>query len=285
MKRNQQAHESKIDNAGRGKPCKQRPWLWMEKAILRMIRDVFDATNDVSSALAVSVALAEIGSDEQSDTFTKSIREIAGRAGASYKSAARILSRFEALKIIAVERNKVPGTKEHAPSTYTLCTLGNDYPTLGNDRIPPSFPRMMNNKKKSKKNDVEKPARAHTRARGTINAQAVASSAQKSDFVFESYQNQNQPVQSHVKWPEFTAWCRSKGGQPTEAGFWKWLCGQKPQWRNKVRKDFDETGYVLDGKFLTPDEANRLGTADPDQLVKFQPAVKRDGKIQIIESH
>jgi hypothetical protein len=46
----------------------------------------------------------------------------------------------------------------------------------------------------------------------------------------------------------------------------------------------DESGYVLDGKFLTRDEANRLGTANPDLLVKFQPAVRHDGKIQIVQS-
>ena len=139
-------------------------------------------------------------------------------------------------------------------------------------------PNNDNDRTKNKYQD-----HACTRTRGTINAQAVALPTPGSDFVFEGYQNQNQPAQSHVKWPEFAKWCRSKGGQPTEAGFCKWLCGQKPQWRNKVRRDFDETGYVLDGKFLTPDEANRLGTVDPGQLVKFQPAVRRDGKIQIVQ--
>ena len=141
-----------------------------------------------------------------------------------------------------------------------------------------SAPNNDNDGTKNKYHD-----HARTRTRGTINAQAVALPTPESDFVFEGYQNQNQPAQNHVKWPEFAKWCRSKDGQPTEAGFWKWLCGQKPQWRNKVRKDFDETGYVLDGKFLTPDEANRLGTADPGRLVKFQPAVRRDGKIQILQ--
>jgi hypothetical protein len=96
-------------------------------------------------------------------------------------------------------------------------------------------------------------------------------------------QNQNQPLQSDVKWPEFAAWCRSKGGRPTEPGFWKWLSGQKPQWRNKVKKTFDESGYELDGQFLTVDEANQRGAANPELIVKFRKAVKRDGKIQIVQ--
>jgi len=95
---------------------------------------------------------------------------------------------------------------------------------------------------------------------------------------------QNQPTQTHVKWPEFAAWCRSKGGTPTETGFWKWLRGQKPQWRNKVNKAFDETGYEHNGKFLRSDEANRLGRENPELLTKFRKAVRRDGKIEIIRS-
>jgi hypothetical protein len=106
-----------------------------------------------------------------------------------------------------------------------------------------------------------------------------------SSFFSEGDQNQkqpDQPVQSHIKWPEFAAWCRSKRGQPTEAGFWKWLRGQKPQWRNKVRKDYEEQGYVLDEKFFTDDEANQLGRANPELITKFRKAIKCEGKIKII---
>ena len=111
---------------------------------------------------------------------------------------------------------------------------------------------------------------------------APANGTPKSASSFFEGQNQNQPVQNHVKWPEFAAWCRNKGGTPTEPGFRKWLCGQKPQWRNKVKNVFDERGYELAGKFFTSDDANRLGRENPDLLTKFRPAVRRDGKIEII---
>ena len=111
----------------------------------------------------------------------------------------------------------------------------------------------------------------------------VSSNANRSSVSFcSAYQNQNQPVQNHVKWPEFATWCRSKGGPPTESGFWKWLGGQKPQWRNKVRQNFDERGYVLEGKFFTPEEANQLAVKNPEIIGKFRRAVKRDGKTRII---
>jgi hypothetical protein len=120
---------------------------------------------------------------------------------------------------------------------------------------------------------------------------AAQSNGSKDQFVSEGYQNhhQDQPAQSHVKWGEFSAWCRSKRdkrgnpGTPTEQGFWKWLKGQKPQWRNKVRQKFDgEEGYELAGNFFTRDEANQRGAKDPKLIEQFRKAVRRNGKIQII---
>lgn len=127
----------------------------------------------------------------------------------------------------------------------------------------------------------------------TDNALGVASTAggqlnselSKSLVEKYQYQKQNQIARDHVKWPEFAGWCRSKRdkrglpGAPTEEGFWKWLCAQKPQWRNKVKERFEESGYVLNGKWLTADEANHLGRENPQLLTKFRAAVKRNGKI------
>jgi hypothetical protein len=106
----------------------------------------------------------------------------------------------------------------------------------------------------------------------------------QSDSLGEGYQNQNQPAQSHVKWPEFAEWCRAKGGRSTEKGFWKWLLGQKPQWRNRVKQVVEEPGYVLDGQFLTAEEANRRGVESPALLTRFRKAVKRGGKIIVDET-
>jgi hypothetical protein len=45
-----------------------------------------------------------------------------------------LLKRFELLKLIDIQRQHVPGKKERAPSAYTILgTLGNHYPTLGNE--------------------------------------------------------------------------------------------------------------------------------------------------------
>ena len=143
-------------------------------------------------------------------------------------------------------------------------------------------PKNDNNRTTNKNHDQRVRAHAHAHAQGTISAQAVAPSTPKSDFVFEGYQNQNQPAQGHIKWPEFAEYCRGKGGTPSEKGFWSWLGKQKPQWRNKVRQVFDQTGYECDGKFFTVEEANRLGAENPELITKFRRAAMRDGKIQIV---
>jgi hypothetical protein len=119
------------------------PFCWQSKEVLRFIRDCFDATNNIASALAVYVSLTEKASDEQSETFNSRIRDIAARAGVSYKTATSVLHRFEKLRIIAILRNKIENTQENAPSTYTLLGLGNDCPTLGNDQEPGLLPRKI----------------------------------------------------------------------------------------------------------------------------------------------
>jgi hypothetical protein len=116
-------------------------FCWQEKAVLRVIRDSFDATNSVTTGIAVYLALTEIASDEQAETFTRRIGEIGDRAGVGYKTAAKVLDRLESLKAIAIRRNKNPHSNERTPSDYTLLGLGNHYPRLGNNRKQASLPK------------------------------------------------------------------------------------------------------------------------------------------------
>jgi hypothetical protein len=69
---------------------------------------------------------------------------------------------------------------------------------------------------------------------------------------------------------------------PTAKGFQTWLSKQKPQWRNRVKAVLEESGYELEGKFLTVEEANRRAVSNPDLIEKLRRAIIRDGKIQII---
>jgi hypothetical protein len=259
----------------RPRQIKQSPFCWQHKGTLKMIRNVFENGHGIAAIpISVYVSMSELASDAHSETFTAPIMQIALRAGASYRTTAKILNRFESMKLIRVQRNSVRGTKEHAPSTYTM--LGTPCLTLGKHEAS-CLPKMMNNTKKKKKISPPNPPLSSSTPTPSDNGKPTSSC---SFFVG----HQHQPIQNHVKWPEYAAWCRSKGGKPTEKGFWTWWGKQKSQWRNKVKKAFDEIGYELNGKFLTSDEANRLGRENPDSLTKFRKAVRRDGKIEIIHS-
>jgi hypothetical protein len=136
-------------------------------------------------------------------------------------------------------------------------------------------PLTNNDRRKERKKNQDE-----STALGNSAPLAPANGTPKSVSFFDGHQHQ--PIQHHVKFPEFAAWCRSQGGAPTEEGFKTWLIKQKPQWRSNVKGTFNNIGYELDGKFLTAEEANRMGRENPELLTQFRKAVKRNSKIQII---
>lgn len=253
MQSNNSNDESKDNSAtGRGKPCKERPWAWIEKAIVRMIRDVFDATNDVALALALYLALTEIASDEQSDTFTKPISEIAKRAGMSYRKAWSILQRFLALKIITIQCNTVTGTKLQSPSTYTLCTA---CISLCTDAEHSSKPRLKKKREESQKNVVEESARGTAAATTT----AVAESEKEKETRLEKIAQQvgNDPkqlceaLQPHLpqmdlprELEKYTAWMAKRSKTPpTPSGFVRsWIMRVQPTLAPLPRKGSGNNG-------------------------------------------
>ena len=124
----------------------------------------------------------------------------------------------------------------------------------------------------------------HSTSRDNSIPSALAERIPESEKFGKDYQHHaDAPAQSHMKWPEFAEYCRSKGGTPSENGFWSWLCQQKPQWRNKVRQKLSgEEGWVLNGKFFTREQASQMGIENSDLLTQFRQAKKRNGKIEII---
>jgi DNA-binding IscR family transcriptional regulator len=102
----------------RRETTKKQPFCWQEKHVLRTIRDMFEATGNVGSALLVYHALTEIASDKQTDTFVTTCAYIGQRAGLSARTVNRILPTLENLDIITIQRNKICGV--NAPSTYTI---------------------------------------------------------------------------------------------------------------------------------------------------------------------
>jgi hypothetical protein len=102
---------------------KDGPFCWQSKDALRLIRDAFDSRTFLSDALAVYVVLTEIASDEQAETFQRSRRAISERAGISLRQLDKVLDVFKSIGTVAVVINQIQGTKELAPSSYTLRTV------------------------------------------------------------------------------------------------------------------------------------------------------------------
>jgi hypothetical protein len=103
-----------------------QPFCWQEKGALRLIRQSFEG--DTSSALLTYVALTEIASDQKSETFQASASYIASKAKLTSRTVTKFIEPLEKLKLIAVKRTKVPGTKAMASNTYTLLNVVNLFP-------------------------------------------------------------------------------------------------------------------------------------------------------------
>lgn len=101
-------------------PSDEGPWCWQAKAVRRKIRDAFDATNNVATALAVYDALTEIASDEGAETFTTTHAWIQRMSGVSVSTVKKHLSVFADMSIVRIS---TPALR--APSTYVLLSLAN----------------------------------------------------------------------------------------------------------------------------------------------------------------
>ena len=94
---------------------KDSPFLWIGKPVVRRIREAFDASHQVASALCVYCALAEIASDGQSETFTTTQGHIAQKCGLSVRTVAARLKELTAAGLVEVNTPDL-----RAPSTYRL---------------------------------------------------------------------------------------------------------------------------------------------------------------------
>lgn len=117
------------------------PFCWQSKSAIWRIREAFDESTFLDQAFAVYLTLSELASDEQSPTFKATRRKIAERSGVSMRRVSEILARFKLLSLLDWKQNFQEGTKELAPSTYTLsrCTAGTRLGTprtrLGTDKF------------------------------------------------------------------------------------------------------------------------------------------------------
>ena len=118
--------------------AKREPFCWLEKAKLRKIAEVFaeGRVGSLVAARSVMLALSEIASDRQCDTFTAATRYIAHRAGVAEKTVRRVVKTFKQLGFLKIQPLSQNGLK--IASEYTLirghCSMGPIYPSSGKPR-------------------------------------------------------------------------------------------------------------------------------------------------------
>lgn len=100
----------------------ESPFCWQAKAILKSILEAFeqDRGAKASSAVAVYCALTHIASDCGQETFETTVGNIGKYAGLSSSMVHRILSQFESLGIVHIQRNRIANTDLQGASSYTL---------------------------------------------------------------------------------------------------------------------------------------------------------------------
>jgi hypothetical protein len=96
------------------------PFCWQNKAARRAIRDAFDDTNNVASALGVYAALTEIASDEQAESFKVAHATLQSRSGVSVSTIKKVLRGLSKLGLVHISTPKYLSL-----STYTLLPLVN----------------------------------------------------------------------------------------------------------------------------------------------------------------
>jgi hypothetical protein len=186
-------------SSDRSRHIKNAAFCWQQKAALARINEGFAEAKCVASGRSVYVAMTQLASDAQSETFTSNIALIGHKAGLSYHTVEKILKGLEELGLIAIRRVSRASNSGliKAPSTYTLLAIGNGCSsTIGNGQKHGSVA------------DKDKQSGTTNDNNGVANASAIQTFGEAT---------------KHPLWPKFVAYCRSKGGSPTLNGFNTWL--------------------------------------------------------------
>lgn len=147
---------------------KATAYCWQCKAMLRKIREAFDGTHDVGTALLVYFALTEIASDLTSNEFTTTHAWIAGKSGLSTATVKRRLAALVEIGVVAVQ---TPALR--APSNYRLLahgelTIAPPAPAIAHSSFRPPRATLEVTVEESEKKESEKKGRRDPLSRSEI---------------------------------------------------------------------------------------------------------------------
>jgi hypothetical protein len=96
------------------------PYMWQNKEALRRIENTFDNEARVRLASFAYYALTRMASDKQSEIFECKVKDIAAYMHYNYVDALEGIKLAELAGVIRVERRKIDGSSENAPSIYEI---------------------------------------------------------------------------------------------------------------------------------------------------------------------
>jgi hypothetical protein len=140
------------NNEQHPRQIKDAPFCWQHKDVLRMITETFSESDQAVSARSLYVALSELASDNESQTFTATKALIAHKAALSISTVQRLLNGFEQLGVVQVKRNLEKQTQGaiKSPNTYTLLSIGHSDLTSIGHRGQSSNPDKVEEKRRKK---------------------------------------------------------------------------------------------------------------------------------------
>jgi hypothetical protein len=109
-----------------GRECQGRVhagWFPMHEESLRKIERTFDEEPTRRKAVAALVTVCRVANLEGSATFVRPIASLARDMGYTYRHALQALHLLAEIGLIAITDQHVAGSKERAPSRYTLLPI------------------------------------------------------------------------------------------------------------------------------------------------------------------
>ncbi|MFH0880250.1 MAG: hypothetical protein V2A34_11100, partial [Lentisphaerota bacterium] len=98
------------------------PFCWQYETDLQHILDTVEGT-DACFCISVYVGLSRLANQHRSNTFEATVNKIAKYIGLHYRKLFYTLRLLERIGLVRIKARRLPGTKGHAPSLYTLCSI------------------------------------------------------------------------------------------------------------------------------------------------------------------
>lgn len=194
-------------------------WAWADKAALRRIREAFDASKNVASALGVYYALVEIASDKGTEQFNTTHAWLATISGFSPRTVQERVRELAEIGLIEVHTPSL-----RAPSTYRLLAVRQPLRSarqplrIATQRlIRAPLPRSEETER-----TIEAPTEENVAA--ATPASSMNCSADDAEWIAEL---QRDPAYTGIDVPrefaKLNRWCVVNRKQPTRRRFINWL--------------------------------------------------------------